>query len=371
LVNQLIPRAQPDGLLDYTRRLHRAALHCAPSVTCSWSSVQDGVPASRSRLLRAGQAREGGIESPATLAGAAYPDLAGLEGFRNHPWLEARTAPEGPPLPSGEQRLQRAVSVLELQFACPFAAFLVHRLQAVFEAPPAAFADAAYTGLLVHKALERLYRPHLGASAMPAAHEIAGAVEAALEECRAGHRLPPVVLVAERRRLHRLLGEWLEAESRRRTGIPDRLEHTLEGALDGFRFDVRIDRIDRMPDGRWFVLDYKSGALPVVNWDADRLTQPQVPLYAVLLSRQEDVRAGGAALASVRPGGIRLKGLSDDPGLAGDGIEGFDPAGRLARRLGSWDAALRQWERALREALEEYRRGEESSFHSNSLMVSE
>jgi len=357
-VNRLIPRAQADGLLDYTRRLHRAILHSAPLVTCSWSAVQGGVPASGSPLLDPGQVEPGRLQAPTTLAGAAFPDLEGLDGFGDHPWLQASVAPNARPVPDDATTLRHVVQLLELQFACPFAAFLAHRLQAGFETPPTAFADASYAGLLMHKALERLYRPHLGSSTRPAAEEISHAVAAALEACGAGRRLPPLVLTVERHRLEGLLRDWLDAEARRRTGDPVLLEHPLEGELAGFRFEVRIDRVDRMPDGRGFVLDYKSGALPSVNWDTGRLTQPQTPLYAVLLSQHGEIPAGGIALASVRPGAIRLTGLSDAPELADAGIEGFAPAGAAARRLGSWEQALRQWTDALRDALAEYRRGE-------------
>ncbi len=356
-VNREIPRASSPGQLEYTRRLNQAILECAPDVICSWGrQARAGVPRAQSSLLPTGEPAESNSTKALTLAASAYPDVAALNGFARHPWLEEVHFHTGAPLEPGADRLTRAVDILAMQSACPFAAYLIHRLQAVFEPVPSLFADRAFAGWLLHTALERLYQAHAGAGTVPRDQEVPPAVEAALEHCNADRRLPPVTLAAERQRLASLLREWLEAENRRGTRPVDRLEQELEGELAGFRFDVRIDRVDRLPDGRAFALDYKSGAMPALAWHTARLTQPQLPLYALLLA-QGGGPAGGLALASVRSGDIRLKGLVDDQRLAGAGIEGFEKPGKLAGGLGSWEAALGHWRGAFETVLDEFRAG--------------
>ena len=52
------------------------------------------------------------------------------------------------------------------------------------------------------------------------------------------------------------------------------------------QLDLKVDRIDRMPSGKYVVLDYKtSDNLNVEDWDGDRPDAPQLPLYAVKSGR--------------------------------------------------------------------------------------
>jgi exodeoxyribonuclease-5 len=58
----------------------------------------------------------------------------------------------------------------------------------------------------------------------------------------------------------------------------------LQQPLDwgGLPIQVQIDRIDQLDDGQHLIIDYKTGSsLDTRNWSADRLTEPQLPLYAI------------------------------------------------------------------------------------------
>ena len=76
---------------------------------------------------------------------------------------------------------------------------------------------------------------------------------------------------------------------------------------------MRIDRLDRDDaTGAKIVIDYKTGALAVNRLVAERLTEPQLPMYAltdnaiqaVLFARvgDEDVRLDGWSGEGLRPG---------------------------------------------------------------------
>ena len=67
---------------------------------------------------------------------------------------------------------------------------------------------------------------------------------------------------------------------------PRALQHPVAGgdAAVGCRRHqsaLRLDRVDRLEDGRLVVIDYKSGQHAPFDADAERLTQPQLPAYAL------------------------------------------------------------------------------------------
>ncbi len=45
-------------------------------------------------------------------------------------------------------------------------------------------------------------------------------------------------------------------------------------------FNLRLDRIDRLNDGTFLVIDYKSGDVSPKSWDLPRPDDVQLPLYA-------------------------------------------------------------------------------------------
>ena len=70
---------------------------------------------------------------------------------------------------------------------------------------------------------------------------------------------------------------------------------------------MRLDRVDRLEDGRLVVIDYKSGQHAPFDADAERLTQPQLPAYA--LSVGDEV----AAVVALYVGreAVSVSGLAD------------------------------------------------------------
>jgi len=352
-----VPRGRSEGQFQHARRTRDSVLACAPDVRFSRASQVDGTPTAPSALL--------GIVNPdaapaepeatpaATLARSAWPGLGLPASAAERDRLLPMTLEPGPTLGEGVHELKGAVGVLNTQSACPWAAFLVHRLGAVFPPTPSAFADASYTGGLVHAALERLYRPHAGTGASPGVDEVAAAVDEALTARHAALVLAPAALAAERRRLEVLLREWLAHERGLPFGAAWRLEAERDAALAGFRFTVRMDRLDRLGDGA-LVLDYKTGARKTPAWDRERPTQLQLPLYAVLASG-DDRPVQGVGLLYVRSGDMGQVLWSADPDLKG---RGMTPLTGAEAPFPDWDAAVAAWRQTLERLLREYRDGD-------------
>ena len=208
----------------------------------------------------------------------------------------------------------------------------------------------------MHTAMQFLYAPHCGQRSRPQAAEIEAAVDTALLQRHAARRLLPAGLEAERARLIRVLQEWLAFESGRGGFRVMAVEKELDAHLRGNEVRLRVDRIDRMENGDRMIIDYKSSAAKTSGWAYDRLRQAQLPLYAVLLSREEGAsggpasepmdrsRIGGATLAVVRGGECAFDGIAGDSQNAFAGIR--DITGRktlLGRSFEDWDGLMRHW----------------------------
>src|SRR5260370_15357097 len=117
-------------------------------------------------------------------------------------------------------------------------------------------------GTSVHKALEFIWA-QLGSHARLMALTpddlrdlIARAAETAVQ------RLSAVVGSGlERRRIERLLAEWLEIEKARAEFIVRKPEEEKLVTLGGLQVKTRVDRLDESPDGRQIILDYKTEAV--------------------------------------------------------------------------------------------------------------
>jgi hypothetical protein len=81
-----------------------------------------------------------------------------------------------------------------------------------------------------------------------------------------------------------------------------------------------VDRIDQLADGRQVIIDYKTGAaVDTKNWAEQRITEPQLPIYAALVN--EDVAA--VVFAKVLLDKPAFAGVADEkdilPGVQGIG----------------------------------------------------
>jgi probable DNA repair protein len=354
-----IPRAGDSGLLDYAEKLTRGLKRCADEVVFSWCNRLDDLPVSASPLISDLPEQQSDLQPEFTLWQALTPRAAEISTLAQHPWLHAKRDRVAISMNCASPApLRGAVSFLNLQSACPLAAYLAHRMNARWEDFPTRFTDAAFQGLLVHSALDHLYRP--GTDATPEIGDVTGAVHEALTETYAERRLLPAEYAAVSNGLERLLREWLEFEGQWQGRTVEATEWKGQAGFGGFLFDVRIDRIDRMASGGQLLIDYKTGRSNRSRlWSSDRLAEVQLPLYCILLSRDGDHRPAGVALAHVRPDEMKFTGLSDEPLVCRPGISGFTSRpSKLAKELGSWTQALATWENRLRELLGEIEAGD-------------
>lgn len=211
-----------------------------------------------------------------------------------------------PPVSAGEvAALGGGSGLLEDQSQCPFRAFARRRLAVEPLGEFVVAQSPAERGALLHDALYHLWGAigdHASLLALAADAEsrvIEGAVQAALARLPGRRRrtLGTAYWALEAKRLADLLQEWLGVERQRGDFAVAHREERVTLPLGPLEIRLRVDRIDRLPDGSRLIIDYKSGRSSVQDWLGERPARPQLPLYGIAAPDN----TAALAFAQVRP----------------------------------------------------------------------
>lgn len=324
-----MPRCSPERELEFAVRITRRLLGSAADPVFS-HPLREGDRELGPSPLVAG-VRRAAPEEIGRWAGPSAEEV--IRASRVIETLVDETAP-----PLGEQARQRGgTRVFQLQSACPFRAFAELRLGAEKLESPLPGLDPAARGTLVHAVLEETWRElktHAALCSRPDIDEVvARSVDGAIArfEHERGHPLPARFAALERQRLRRLAADWLEVDRERESFEVIEPEEEKYAETGGVRFRVKIDRVDRLADGREMIVDYKTGITTPRSWESDRPEEPQLPLYGTIHGKP----LAGVLYARVRAGDLRLIGLVDDD-VTLPGCEQVDLGAKVER----WRAVL-------------------------------
>jgi len=285
------------------------------------------------------------------------------------PWsgaLECLDDANGPALGENE-RARGGVSLLRAQAICPAWAFYRYRLGAAALERTQTGPGAQERGMLVHDALEWFWKQVDSRQALAALAAVPDALDARIRaaagasleayETRTG-AMAPGARELEVLRLVRLLREWLQGEMRRTDFVVVGCERELRHRIGPVDLILRVDRIDEQ-DGRLVVIDYKTG-IPgsIGNWAAARITEPQLPIYALALSGAAPAQQIGALVfGRVRIGSARFVGLSATDRFV-DRVRGMhEVPGAPFAAFGDWDALQAHWRDRIAAVADEFARG--------------
>jgi ATP-dependent helicase/nuclease subunit B len=234
------------------------------------------------------------LPSPLLPANAAPLPLVSIPAPRPHWRALFASAPqlevlwdELAPAAARDERT-RGVATLRAQSRCAFRGFAETRLDAQRLEQPVPGFNERERGELVHHALEHVWSILRDSTSL---HVLSADAQHALLDESARRALAIVCKVRdpgarwrhrERARLQNLLGKWLDVERMRASFAVEALEgHSQVARFGGLDFRVRIDRVDRLPDGTRVLIDYKTGAAHP-DWRGDRPDNPQLPIYSLL-----------------------------------------------------------------------------------------
>jgi len=339
-----VPHADAPRTLAFARAVTATLANAAPVVIASYALREDDAPAAVSSLVAAWPAQ------PAAVVPATAGRMRAMAATR--PVLESLNDVQGPALAIGA-RAEGGVAVVETQSACPFQAFARYRLRQEAWPDIAAGLGADERGNVLHRVLATFWsgvRSHANLVALTAVDldaKIAAAVEVGKTalEARRWRALPASVAAAEAERLATITRAWLDTIERERPPfVVDESEQKHALRLGDLEFRIRIDRVDRLPDGSRIVIDYKSGRAPSRGqWFAQRPAGTQVGMYALALQADgapQEVRA--VAYGQMKAGEVKVVGLAADtalwPALP------TPSSGRSKLPIADWPGAIEFWE---------------------------
>ncbi len=323
-----IPHSSPARELAYASRITSRLLQSADEVVVSYAKTDAERELAPSPLF---------ASLPAWNPPPSQTVLPGVQAIA----FETVSEAIGPPVPAGAISTG-GTRALEMQAKCPFRAFAELRLGASELDTPEPGLDPRERGGFLHTALEFFWKrfPSSAALRIAPGKEVATALGECVDQALARHQTGDDALAArlielERGRLIELLTSWIDLEKRREVEFtveePEQ-ERTVQ--IGGLTVQVRLDRLDKLASGSYALVDYKSRAPKLGDWDGDRPDSPQLPIYAV--TAREPLAA--VAFAQVRTGDNFFRGYSTVEGAL-PGARLVDPA-QLNETIGEWRRVL-------------------------------
>ena len=239
-------------------------------------------------------------------------------------------------VPFSQHRLHSGASTLSAQSQCPFKAFATARLDAKAWDAAELGLTAKQRGQLLHDVLHSVWsgpprgiRTHSDLIALIAHSDLVSFVRNHVRNIlrkkvpdAVRDRMPAPYLDLEETRLVRLVTEWLKYESTRIPFTVEETEAVRTVTIAGLDMNLRLDRVDRLPNGSPLVIDYKTGNVDPKSWDLPRPDDLQLPLYKVfgLEPRQPSLfesyggpPSGGLVFAKIRAGDTCFAGRAAKP----------------------------------------------------------
>jgi len=334
-----MPHASAERELLFCKTLMQQFAECSAHIIYSYAEKNEELELQPSALLKDYVMVH---ENELSLAEAQIP---AEKIFRQQSieWIQDDIAP---PL-NADETIKGGISVLQHQALCPFRSFARWRLFAQEIESPVPGLRAKDRGIMIHKIMELIWNQLGSHEALLQLNDIdlrqliSQQVQIALTHTPSSHSEFKQYLRLERKRLENLVYDWLENEKERTPFKVMTHEKRVESTFGQLTLSFRIDRIDLLEDGNQFIVDYKTGKYNDLNdWFSERPEQPQLPLYALLESKQ----TVGIAFAQICAGSHGFKGVSKYA-IDVKGIKLISEI-RKAQAL-SWDQQLSNWKNVL------------------------
>lgn len=338
------PRATPERELQWARSIYNSLMTSAPAIWLS-HPLQEG-----ERELR-----------PSPFIAGLPQDLAEPRFESPTPWrMQYLVDDYGPAVQKGEVS-KGGIALIDAQARNPLWAFVRFRLGAKALPDYARLADQSVRGQFLHRAMELLWSmlpDHDSLTNLVRQGRLDATVVQVTEQAADEWLIDfsPVLRKLEVQRSRLVLKRWLQLELQREPFEVLAVEQRERWTYGALELTVRLDRVDRLADGRLAIIDYKSGvtlADPRKNWMRERPIDLQLPFYAAVLA---DAQPGVSALILAR-----LHARSTDANGVSDGDCGLGGIAHFtdwdAFREHRWEQVIERWRKAIEALAHEFSSG--------------
>ena len=354
------PNASAQVQADFAHLIHQRLIKSATEVVFSWSE-KDGDRELRASPVLADISLIEMVERVKTIAETLSQPVT-MEKLNDH------IAPQV----SEYEKVRGGSALLKAQAICPAWAFYQYRLGAVALKDPNDGLDRLARGNLVHAALQCFWQDcrdltTLKAMSADVLHDaITKAVAAGIDLfCnQQALQIPAQIITLEQYRLQQLLSTWLNLELERADFAVQACEKEMSLDISGIAVKVVIDRIDKVVDasdqGGLVIIDYKTGStVDTKSWAEDRITEPQLPIYASIALHNENIVA--VCFGKVRQDDCQFTGVAELNDILPK-IKSLDSLSKNSsfKRFTGWDDLMTHWKTSLNAIAQEIKSGEAS-----------
>ena len=339
---QRMPHASAQRELEYAERLQQHLFQQANHVILSSAQYVRDTHHLSSQLIQS-------IPRIEIDALSLPPYQSNLERVFRSSQLEYLPDAEALPLQAHEH-IRGGSRILQEQALCPFRAFAAIRLQAHPLITPQWGLRAKERGTIVHAALEWLWETLQTQEKLQqySVEKLQPLIQQAIETTikRYSRQHPSFFLRVEKKRLSRLLYEWLLLEKKRPPFRVAQRESVHALTIGPLTLTLKMDRVDLLSDGAPFIIDYKTTTQNAIqDWFGERPRHLQLPLYCAYVLPS----AAGLAYAEIQSGKLAMKGLLTQHA---DPTQCFSQVIPLNQWKGQndcldWEQMLTHWRRVL------------------------
>ncbi|MEQ1766114.1 MAG: PD-(D/E)XK nuclease family protein [Methylotenera sp.] len=347
-----LPNADNSVQAEFAATIQRRLLHSAKTIIFSSSKTEGESQLRASPLMNGIAPFQADLALAATLA-----EQLSLTGNADLMAIDDHFAP----LVQPGEHVSGGTGLLKAQAICPAWAFYQYRLGAKALKTPTSGLDSMERGSLVHDVLERFWRKRHFAdlrdlSELEFSKALEEAIQATLQAFATQSSVAsPTVLSLEHERLSKLIGDWLQFEKAR--GVVFNIvacEAEKQVQIGGIEVTLKIDRIHQLESGGLEFVDYKTGQVPKTkSWSEDRITEPQLPIYAAFYA--EDItQVAGVYFAMVKIAEHAFLGVGETNFEA----EHDKRKPSFTKEFIDWQHLLKHWKCSIETIAAEIRTGE-------------
>lgn len=343
-----MPHASPERELSMSQVVTNRLCQSADQVILSYSRTERDRPPLPSSLIRS--VKEITVADIFQSMSSEKMDVANA--------LEILTESEAPPILLDES-VRGGTAILKNQAACPFKAFAQARLGVTRPQKMSLGFNALDKGNLIHKVLEVFWgifkqQKHLLVLSEDALrYHLQKITAQALEKIVLDRPwlFNSWLIEVEQERIVSLLLQWLALEKQRDPFDVVSIEKPLKVSFHSIELSVKMDRMDRLEDGTYALLDYKTGKISLKSWEGGRPDEPQLPFYWVM----SDEPVSAIAFAEIQPGSVQFKGVSQMENLLPD-VMSVNALFKEQPDM-TWQALKKEWRQILEGLLLDFCKG--------------